>query len=223
MPISHITNCTQFLESLLNEYKARDLLANDFKTIANVEIEMKKLHKLVAENYALNSMKGLSSVNISIDLFDDINSVRYGIILCKFITGINVVSCSKIWYDHIFWWDYHWLHQMPYYDFRSGISLRKNKTEHGKSNISFVAYFQWIVIIVWLFQKTKKEKFLEQLFSIPILNIELHEHDAYPRKMRIIAENASHVNYTVTFSATRKKKQFMDAIRTQRNAPGRNH
>lgn len=58
MPISHIANHAQFLEGLLNEYKARDLLANDFKTIAGVEIEMKKLQKQVAENYALNSMKG---------------------------------------------------------------------------------------------------------------------------------------------------------------------
>lgn len=66
-------------------------------------------------------------------------------------------------------------------------------------------------------QKTKKEKFIDQLFSIPILNIELHENDAYPRKMKIIAEdtNATHVNYTVTFATTRKKKQFMDAIRKQ--------
>lgn len=66
-------------------------------------------------------------------------------------------------------------------------------------------------------KKTKREKFIDQLFSIPILNIELHENDAYPRKMKIIADNASHVNYTVTFAATRKKKQFMDAIRKQRN------
>lgn len=72
---------------------------------------------------------------------------------------------------------------------------------------------------VW-FQKTKKEKFIDQLFSIPLLNIELHEHDAYPRKLKIIANNASHVNYTITFGATRKKKQFMDAIRTQLNLPG---
>lgn len=58
MPINHIANYAQFLEGLLNEYKARDLLADDFKTIAAVEIEMKKIHKLVTENYALNSMKG---------------------------------------------------------------------------------------------------------------------------------------------------------------------
>lgn len=58
MPINHISNYAQFLDGLLNEYKARDLLANDFKTIAAVEIEMKKLQKMVLENYALNSMKG---------------------------------------------------------------------------------------------------------------------------------------------------------------------
>lgn len=62
MPINHITCYAQILEDLLNEYKGRDLLADDFKTIAAVEIEMKKLHKLVMENYALNSMKG-STVN----------------------------------------------------------------------------------------------------------------------------------------------------------------
>lgn len=57
------------------------------------------------------------------------------------------------------------------------------------------------------------------MFSIPILNIELHENDAYPKKMKIIADNADHINYTVTFATTRKKKQFMDAIRKQRNQP----
>lgn len=55
------------------------------------------------------------------------------------------------------------------------------------------------------------------MFSIPLFNIEIHENDAYPRKMKIIAENARHVNYTVTFATTRKKNQFMDAIRKQRN------
>lgn len=58
MPITHIALYAQILEDLLNEYKARDLLTDEFKTIAAVEIEMKKLQKLVIENYALNSMKG---------------------------------------------------------------------------------------------------------------------------------------------------------------------
>lgn len=62
MPINHILNYAQFLDGLLNEYKSRDLLATDFKTIAAVEIEMKKLQKMVTENYHLNSMKG-SEVN----------------------------------------------------------------------------------------------------------------------------------------------------------------
>ncbi|XP_031634819.1 uncharacterized protein LOC116348094 isoform X2 [Contarinia nasturtii] len=62
--------------------------------------------------------------------------------------------------------------------------------------------------------KTKTEKFIDQVFSIPILNIELHENDIYPRKMRIITGNSTHINYTVTFST----KQFMDAILTQRNS-----
>lgn len=58
MPITHIALYAQILEDLLNEYKARDLLTDEFKTIAAVEIEMKKLQKMVIENYALNSMKG---------------------------------------------------------------------------------------------------------------------------------------------------------------------
>lgn len=58
MPINHILNYAQFLDGLLNEYKSRDLLADDFKTIAAVEIDMKKLQKMVTENYQLNSMKG---------------------------------------------------------------------------------------------------------------------------------------------------------------------
>lgn len=67
MPINHITVYATFLEGLLNEYKARDLLAEDFKTIAAVEIEMKKLQKMVTENYTLNSMKG-TAVSISHDV-----------------------------------------------------------------------------------------------------------------------------------------------------------
>lgn len=63
MPVNHISNYAQFLESLLNEYKVRTLLGAEFKTIAAVEIEMKKLHKLVTENYTLNSMKGHSVSN----------------------------------------------------------------------------------------------------------------------------------------------------------------
>lgn len=51
-------NYAIFLDKLLNEYKSRDFLAEDFKTIAAVEIEMKKLHKLIMENLSLNSMKG---------------------------------------------------------------------------------------------------------------------------------------------------------------------
>lgn len=57
MPVNHISNYAQFVDGLLNEYKTRTLLGSEFKTIAGVEIEIKKLHKLVTENYALNSMK----------------------------------------------------------------------------------------------------------------------------------------------------------------------
>lgn len=47
--------------------------------------------------------------------------------------------------------------------------------------------------------------------------IELHENDAYPRKIRISTENLTYVNHTISFTATRKKKQFMEAIRAQKN------
>lgn len=59
-PINRISNYAEFLENLLNEYKKRSLFGVEFKTIAAVEIEMKKLLKLVTENYTLNSMKGFS-------------------------------------------------------------------------------------------------------------------------------------------------------------------
>lgn len=57
MPVNHITNYSQLVDGLLNEYKTRTLLGDEFKTIAGVEIEIKKLHKLVTENYSLNAMK----------------------------------------------------------------------------------------------------------------------------------------------------------------------
>lgn len=81
MPINHISNYAQFLESLLNEYKVRTLLGVEFKTIAAVEIEMKKLQKLVTENYTLNSMKGYSVSN------------RHFISACK-ITDILIIFFS---------------------------------------------------------------------------------------------------------------------------------
>lgn len=62
---------------------------------------------------------------------------------------------------------------------------------------------------------------MEQVFCIPIKAVELQENDMYPRKLRILAENAAHVNFTISFTATRKKKQFMDVIRTQRSKPNR--
>lgn len=58
MPVKHISNYAQFVDGIFNEYKTRSLLDKEFKTIAAVEIEIKKLQKMVSENYALNSMKG---------------------------------------------------------------------------------------------------------------------------------------------------------------------
>lgn len=57
MPINHIDNYAKFFDSLLNKYKQRNFLADEFKVIAIVEIEVKKLQKSVMENYNLNSMK----------------------------------------------------------------------------------------------------------------------------------------------------------------------
>lgn len=68
MPVKHMSNYAQFLEGLLNEYKMRTLLGNEFKVIAGVEIEMKKVQKLVAENYALNSLKGSTVGGFSLKL-----------------------------------------------------------------------------------------------------------------------------------------------------------
>lgn len=57
LPIHHMENYSNTMDGLLNEYKAKDLLTEDFKTIAMVEIEVKKLYKTMMENYKLNSIK----------------------------------------------------------------------------------------------------------------------------------------------------------------------
>lgn len=57
LPIQHMENYVNTMDGLLNEYKAKDLLTEDFKTIAMMEIEVKKLFKTMMENYKLNSMK----------------------------------------------------------------------------------------------------------------------------------------------------------------------
>lgn len=58
MPIKHMENYTVLLEILLNEFKEKDFVTEEFKTVATVEIEIKKLFKLVSENYNINSLKG---------------------------------------------------------------------------------------------------------------------------------------------------------------------
>lgn len=57
LPIHHMENYSNTMDGLLNEYKAKDLLTEDFKAIAMVEIEVKKLYKTMMENYKLNSIK----------------------------------------------------------------------------------------------------------------------------------------------------------------------
>lgn len=59
LPIQHIENYANTMDSLLNEYKAKDLLTEDFKKVATLEIEFKKLHKLMMENYNLNALNGM--------------------------------------------------------------------------------------------------------------------------------------------------------------------
>lgn len=68
MPVKHISNYAQFVDGIFNEYKTRSLLDKEFKTIAAVEIEIKKLQKMVSDNYALNSMKG-AAVSLRVQIF----------------------------------------------------------------------------------------------------------------------------------------------------------
>lgn len=72
LPIKHIENIANTLDGLLDDYKEKDLLTEDFKIVATVGIEVKKLHKLVTENYNLNASKGsgvLSNDIIILQLF----------------------------------------------------------------------------------------------------------------------------------------------------------
>lgn len=57
LPIHHMESYANVMDGLLNEYKSKDLLTEDFRTIAMVEIEVKKLYKTMMENYKLNSIK----------------------------------------------------------------------------------------------------------------------------------------------------------------------
>lgn len=58
MPINHINAYAKFLDELVNEYKHRNVFTDKFKTIAAVEVEMKRMQKSVLDNYNLNAMKG---------------------------------------------------------------------------------------------------------------------------------------------------------------------
>lgn len=58
MPIKQLENYTILLEALLNEFKEKDFITEQFKTVANVEIEIKKLFKSVSENFNINSLRG---------------------------------------------------------------------------------------------------------------------------------------------------------------------
>lgn len=98
MPVNHISNYAQFVDGLLNEYKTRTLLGSEFKTIAGVEIEIKKLHKLVTENYALNSMKAsIVSTPIFFFFFEKLQHSNQIIFY-----HIFSVLCPKIRRYHLF-------------------------------------------------------------------------------------------------------------------------
>ena len=58
LPLRQIEHYTKILEALLNEFKEKDFITEEFKTVANLEIEIKKLCKLMLENYNVNSIKG---------------------------------------------------------------------------------------------------------------------------------------------------------------------
>lgn len=72
MPIKHLENYTVLLEMLLNEFKEKDFVTEEFKTVASAEIEIKKLFKLVAENFNLNALRGATVIN-----FENFGELQY--------------------------------------------------------------------------------------------------------------------------------------------------
>lgn len=72
----------------MNEYKARNSFTEDFKMIATVDIEMKKLHKLVMENLGLNSMKGLTVITLFFE-FSIFRRNNYFF----FVFSLNIEKC----------------------------------------------------------------------------------------------------------------------------------
>lgn len=147
MPVKHISNYAQFVDGIFNDYKTRSLLDKEFKTIAAVEIEIKKLQKMVSENLALSSMRGSivsrsSRLIFFLFFFQHFNWTEWRkknveiFQLCFFI-----VYCSKIWYHHIFRWDLYRFHEMPYHDSWNGSCLCANQTEHGKISIFYWIYW----------------------------------------------------------------------------------
>lgn len=99
MPVKHISNYAQFVDGIFNEYKARSLLDKEFKTIASVEIEIKKLQKMVSENYALNSMRGSTvSVQLIMKIYVEWNwTVFYfTIFFCSSSVSLENMVLSRI-------------------------------------------------------------------------------------------------------------------------------
>lgn len=103
MPVNHIENYAKFLENLLNAYKARDFLTEDFRIIAAVEIEMKKLHKLVSENFTLNSMKTSTLVNHEKKSNGTTELIFFvNLLFCFsfFQFHIAQLNVSRVWFDN---------------------------------------------------------------------------------------------------------------------------
>lgn len=142
--------------------------------------------------------------------------------LCSFYA--QTVCGKGLWLGQVFGSCVHWFHQVHF----DGAGTRHNSCTDANKHSKFCVFVcvrvssqhlscSVIHIILFAFQKTQRDKLIEQIFCIPMTRIELHENDAYPHKIRISTENLAYVNYTISFSAIRKKKQFMEAIRAQRN------
>lgn len=163
MPIKHLENYTLLMEIFLNEFKEKDFVTEEFKTVATVEIEMKKLFKSVTENMNINSLKGSK------------NSVRsYGLVI-----------------------------------YSDTITIDEGKYR------ALILERGLVCVKIRISTKTKREKFVEQYFAIPLTATLLMEHEMYPRRLKLAANYAKHISFVMHFATTSKKKQLIQAIRAQ--------
>lgn len=163
MPIKHLENYALLMEIFLNEFKEKDFVTEEFKTVATVEIEIKKILKSVTENLNINSLKGSK------------NSVRsYGLVIYS-----DTITIDETKYRALI-------------------------LERGL-----------ICVKIRISTKTKREKFVEQYFAIPLTATLLMENELYPRRLKISANYAKHISFVMHFATTRKKKQLIEVIRNQ--------